>query len=334
MKHEKISVDRSPAPPAAPPPNGHPPPLRDAKPGLPEPTVTNFEPYNEFDRKIADFLFDTVVAGPDLGHPSAGGPRAVFEIEAKIGTLVSRDDGGRIALPVQSETILVPGVSTRFESTMSKLQHRDMNRFLNRETQLSQQPPRIPVHYRHSVEVDTFHPLRPAALDQLPAYARDLISMRKHAPKIRVTRDTKTNQVTAKIVKARIADLDIFCPGQIFDIRISVNVEMRYDGPIETLVDGGDPMHVGANGNPGGQPPRRKDRLSYEHQGVRIDLTQVGDPRDPSCTHELEVEVDAEEVRRQGLMAQEGVENSFEPLVKRFLDNVRVLVRAGNPPSK
>lgn len=200
-----------------------------------------------------------------------------------------------------------------------------MNRFLNRETQLAQQPGRVPIQYRHSVEVDSFHPLSSAAVEKLPSYARDLLAMRKHSHKIRVTRDIKTNQVTAKIVKARIADLDIFCPGQVFDVRISVNVEMRYDGPIESLVDGNE-----ANGN---NPPRRKDRLSYEHQGIRIDLTQVGDPREgaTSCSHELEVEVDAEEVRRQGLLAHEGQENSFEPLVKQFFDNVRVLLRAGTP---
>lgn len=121
-KPASVAVDRSPVVPVSAPPNGHAqhhlrdPPLR-----RPEPTITNFEPYSEFDRKIADFLFQTVVMGPDLGHPAVGGPNAVFEIEAKIGTLINRDDGVRMALPVRSEAILVPGLATRFESTMTKV---------------------------------------------------------------------------------------------------------------------------------------------------------------------------------------------------------------------
>lgn len=121
-KPTSIPVDQSPVVPAAPPPNGHAQSLpRDSPPRRPEPTITNFEPYTEFDRKIADFLFQTVVMGPDFGHPAVGGPSAVFEIEAKIGTLINRDEGSRLALPLQSEAILSPGLATRFESTMTKV---------------------------------------------------------------------------------------------------------------------------------------------------------------------------------------------------------------------
>jgi hypothetical protein len=45
--------------------------------------------------------------------------------------------------------------------------------------------------------------------------------------------------------------------------------------------------------------------------------------------HELEVELSAAEVRRQGELAMEGNErNQYEDLIKGFVDNVRCLARA------
>lgn len=45
--------------------------------------------------------------------------------------------------------------------------------------------------------------------------------------------------------------------------------------------------------------------------------------------HELEVEISADEIRRQGQLAMAGdPTNQYEDLVKGFLDNIRVLARA------
>ena len=43
--------------------------------------------------------------------------------------------------------------------------------------------------------------------------------------------------------------------------------------------------------------------------------------------HELEVEVCAEEVKRQGLLLQNNQTSQYEDLVRGFADNVRILVR-------
>lgn len=48
--------------------------------------------------------------------------------------------------------------------------------------------------------------------------------------------------------------------------------------------------------------------------------------------HELEVEVSAEEIRRQGQLAMSGdPKNQYEDLVKGFVDNIRLLARAVPP---
>lgn len=44
--------------------------------------------------------------------------------------------------------------------------------------------------------------------------------------------------------------------------------------------------------------------------------------------HELEIELSADLVRKQGLAAQSGQVTQYEDLVKGFVDNVRTLARA------
>jgi len=135
----------------------------------------------------------------------------------------------------------------------------------------------------------------------------------------------KTNEVLAKIVKARIADLDILLPRQPLDCRISVNLEMRYDGDIDGLAGGGDEAK---------RPDRNKDRVSYTQSHYQIDLTQVTQVFGANGTsriekeHELEIEVSTAAIREQGLLAASGdPANEYMKLVEGFLDNVRVLAR-------
>lgn len=99
-------------------------------------------------------------------------------------------------------------------------------------------------------------------------------------PKVRVTTDQKTGRVMNKIVKARIADCNVYSPMTCFDWRISVNMEMPWAGDIDGLVamPGADVGGGGMNGGAGGgEGVRMKDRMSYKHLAYQIDLTQVTD---------------------------------------------------------
>jgi len=79
--------------------------------------------------------------------------------------------------------------------------------------------------------------------------------------------------VLAKIVKARIADLNLHFPEFPFDCRISINLEMDWDGEVADL------ERMQANKSQASHRPappnRNKDRLSYSHGQYQIDLTQV-----------------------------------------------------------
>lgn len=157
-------------------------------------------------------------------------------------------------------------------------QHKSFNNYLNHVLmKAAQQPPpgdpsgrpptRIRMHYVHTRERDTFYELPPEKYDILPPSIRATLNPRNKL-RVRVTTDQKTGKVLKKIIKTRIADLNIYSPRTPFDWRISVNMEMPYNYDHEGLAP------LGGDGNDG---DRNKDRLSYKHLCYQIDLTQVTD---------------------------------------------------------
>ena len=131
------------------------------------------------------------------------------------------------------------------------------------------------MHYVHTKECDTFYELSQAAELSLPPSIRGQINPRHHKAKVRVTTDQKTGRVLAKIIKVRVADLDVYNPGTPFDWRVSVNLEMNFSGDMSELVE---VMEGGKRA-----PERNKDRMTYKHLAYQIDLTQVK-PTEVSCS--------------------------------------------------
>ena len=162
-----------------------------------------------------------------------------------------------------------------------KTQHRALNGFLNKAliatqaakpTPQNPNPPpndRVRMDYKHTKETDTFYDLSQTGILALP---QAITSATNHPrlggkTKVRITRDQKTGKELAKIVKARIADVDVYSPQNQADWRISVNVEMDFKGDMRDLVE--------ADKKDGKRTDRNKDRMSYKHQAYQIDLTQV-----------------------------------------------------------
>ncbi|KAA8648988.1 putative mRNA capping nucleoside-triphosphatase [Aspergillus tanneri] len=297
-----------------------------------EPSITGYIPYEEVTKLVCDFLFQHVVLRNDAiaaaASSSAAGQGAIIEIEAKLGQLVDMDRGERLHLPILTESVVNRENSrlrTAFESTMTVAQHRAMNNFLNEAVKASiphSNQGRIPLSYAHKKERDTFYEVSPS---DLPPVIRQNLNPR-HKPRVRVTVDQRSGEVLAKIVKCRVADLDVYSPHTCVDWRISVNLEMSYEGDVQHL-----PVIDGSRGR-GGE--RNKDRMSYRHLAYQVDLTQVAKSESSKgdFEHELEIEVSAAEIRRQGQLAMAGdPKNQYEDLVKGFVDNIRVLARAVPP---
>lgn len=119
--------------------------------------------------------------------------------------------------------------------------------------------------YVHTREQDTFYELPQDQYSMLPQSILDTLKPHNRI-RVRVTKDQQTGKVLKKIIKTRIADMNVLSPRNAHDWRISVNMEMPYPGDIEELQPVGD-----AAGD------RNKDRLSYKHLCYQVDLTQVTD---------------------------------------------------------
>lgn len=138
---------------------------------------------------------------------------------------------------------------------------------------------RVKIDYLHRRETDKFYELPSSMHSTLPPALRALLNPR-YSVKVRVTHDQKTGEPLAKIIKARVADLDLYFPSQALDCRISINFEMKFDGNVEELIVSSD----GAQ-----RPDRNKDRLSYRQSHYQVDLTQVTQNLisnvSPQCTY-------------------------------------------------
>ncbi|PMD12560.1 mRNA triphosphatase CET1 [Hyaloscypha hepaticicola] len=295
-------------------------------------SITGNKVNQQMTKLVADFIYLNVVSRGDLGELASRG--VDIEIEAKLGQLVDKETNERYRLPVQSECILMESNRVGFRSSMTESQHRSLNDFLNAKVAEThpanpgQIKRRVKIDYLHRREIDKFYELPPAMNAILPAAVRHVLNPR-HTVKVRVTHDQKTNQVLAKIIKARIVDLDIYNPQSPLDCRISINFEMKFDGEIEDILA----MGIGER-----IPDRSKDRLSYTQSHYQIDLTQVTQVTSINGInrvdkeHELEIEVSTEAIMDQGRKAASGEPNEYMALVEGLIDNVRVLARNVPPP--
>ncbi|KAL8767293.1 MAG: hypothetical protein Q9209_006131 [Squamulea sp. 1 TL-2023] len=297
-----------------------------------EPTMTNIIPSEELTRTIMDHLIATV-------HPMNESVLDMVEIEAKIGQITDKDTNARVRIPVMTETLLDrnnPSLHTKFESSMTESQHSQLNKCLNKALLDSRPPlpgapprkgePRLPLDYVHTYETDTFYDLSANAMNALPPFLHGYIGRGKQ-PRARITTDQKTGKVTRMIIKVNVNDIEIYSPQTPFDWRVSVNLEVKYDGNVKDLVES-------TEGKDRKSLDRNKNRMTYKHGPYQVDLTQVTPPASNAKVekkHELEIELSTAAFREQALRALRGQENRYDDLIKGFVDNVRIVVRHCKP---
>lgn len=228
--------------------------------------------------------------------------------------------------------------------------HKAFNEFLNQmviQTDPRAGTNRVQVHYKHRREIDRYFELPPDLQNRIPGCVRSRLGARARNVRVRVTYDQRTREVLDKIIKARVADIDLHMPSCPMDCRLSINLEMPWDGPVEEL----ERLAVNPTDR---QPDRNKDRLSYSQGHYQVDLTQVtvtsqgpgvsalcGCYRCPNHMttnnqqnsqrtekeHELEIEVSPEIVLDQGNRAMNGAPHRYQELIEGLVDNVRLLAR-------
>jgi hypothetical protein len=194
-----------------------------------------------------------------------------------------------------------------------------MNNFLNAATQASHHPGRIPINYEHLFQTDTFATLSPHGFHTLPESVRRRPQGREL--RLRTSRDSKTGQVLAHIIKVPLADLHIQNPEDPYDCRISMNLEVNFPADIDVSELIEPPSY-----DKPAPPERRKDRLSYKHLAYSVDLTKV-ESAGVAPKYELELEVDASVLREQMGRAERGEDHAYGDVVSGFLDNATFLMR-------
>lgn len=90
-------------------------PPHDPTAGPWESSIMNMIPFEDLTRRICDWIVECI------GRAAAPAGGAMFEIEAKLGEICDADDGQRINLPVDTETVFNKNKfkRTKFESTMN-----------------------------------------------------------------------------------------------------------------------------------------------------------------------------------------------------------------------
>ena len=124
--------------------------------------------------------------------------------------------------------------------------------------------------YVHTKECDSFYELSPATELSLPQSVKAVYNPRHSKAKVRLTHDQKTGNLLAKIIKIRLADMDVYSPHTAFDWRVSINLEMEWKGNMKDL----NPVQDGPLSRQK-SADRNKDRMTYKHLAYQIDLTQV-----------------------------------------------------------
>jgi polynucleotide 5'-triphosphatase len=308
-----------------PPTNGHAPANAPIHPFLGpwEPCIKgSMAQSDQFTLQVGKYLFEEMLGRPEIGVGNAH--NGALEIEAKLGTLVAKSTDQRVHLPVQNPVVLDRNMSSqlRFESHMTEAHHKRLNEFLNQAVQESAAiPGRHRLDYKHRYEVDSFAQLSAAGMDALPESAYKYLDPNRQ-PRLRTSINERapagSDPVIARIVKIRLADLDIFCPQSPFDCRISINIEVDMHRPgldFKAIVEGADSKFG----------ERKKDRLSYTHSVYSVDLTQVKGA-DGRKIHELEIEVDALKLREQAERERAGQPSGFGDMVQGLVNNIFTLM--------
>lgn len=194
----------------------------------------------------------------------------------------------------------------RFESDMSRRQHAHLNQLFNDRysAHLSRDYRGAPISYRHTRETDYTHQSQDR--DRNSKVRVTKVHPDKHNRRIEVLKDPPHGMVC----KRRLGNMNIYSPKQMFDYRISVNTETPLNAFPTTPVENA----------------RYKDRVSYEHQFLQIDLTQV--EMHGAVSHELEVEIkDMDLLMAEGAKEFSGIQpNRYYEMIQVFLNTVRMCV--------
>lgn len=283
-------------------------------------SITGVIPPPSVTRTIAEWIFANF---RDIAEHN----RKYVELELKFGTIVDKSRGHRINLNVTTECIYTDHTNVFFDMQVDEKAWQDINKYFQELENIYQDElKKMNVNTAKTKPKRKFNTLDEDITDNFFQVGKP-----GEQPKsVRVSKDNTLNPPRyTGIEKQRISDLFIHNPSSMYDLRLSLALEMPLtETSIEPLVNKNNPTLV-----------REKKRNTWSHAPTvtRFDLTRVLIPRESKnkagkkiVTHdknyEIELEIDTIEVFNAMDKIQQGTDRfRFEELVEIFVNNARVL---------
>ncbi|KAL6454708.1 CET1 mRNA-capping enzyme subunit beta [Candida maltosa Xu316] len=276
-------------------------------------SITGVIPPSSITRTIAEWIY------ANFSNVEEKSKRFV-ELELKFGKIIDKRTGNRIDLSVVTECIYTDQSNCRFEMEVEEIAWKEIKKYFEELEKLHKEDKREKQSARKfnvldSDNTDTFYQIG---------------NKNEHLRKVRITKDNSLSppRFTA-IQKDRVADLYIHNPQSMYDLRLSLSLEIPVpEGNIETIMAKNQPLSI-----------REKKRTTFTHPPTitQFDLTRVLIPRESKSKsgkkvvqhdtkYEVELEADTLEIFNAIEKITTGVDNfRLEELVEVYLNNARVL---------
>lgn len=276
------------------------------------PSLTGYIPRNDFNKLVTEWIWANI-EGIKQDYVDVPNVEEHVEVELKFGNIWDKVKDCRIQLPVNTECIVATDYVNQecfFKSGITLENYNNTKNYMTKIIQeAAEQQKQGRGHASNKFVVENSH-----VLDLIASDAR-----RNDKPiSGRVSLDVKTKRKTNSISKQRISDLFLHFPNTLFDLRLSMSLELPNelnDAAFEVFK-----KRVSTE--------REKERTSYIHQATatRIDLTKIKEKNNRVPKYELELEINTPSLLR----SMRNVADDplyYIDLVQAFLDNGRIITR-------
>ncbi|KAK6460568.1 CYTH-like domain-containing protein [Scheffersomyces coipomensis] len=281
-------------------------------------SITGVIPPSSFTRTVAEWIYANF---SNITEEN----RKYVELELKFGKIMDKRTGNRINVDVVTECIYTNQSSTFFEMQVEEIAWNDIRKFFeelekNYQDELRSgipdlSKPRRKFNMLDSDITDTFYQVG---------------NRGEQIKRVRVSKDNNLNppRYTA-IEKQRVADLFIHNPSSMYDLRLSLSLEMPVpENNIEP---------IRTKNKPSGVRDKKRNTWTHAPTLTQFDLTRVLIPREAKNKHgktiinhdvnyEVELEIDTLEVFNAIDKIVAGTDAyRLEELVEIFINNARIL---------
>lgn len=280
-------------------------------------SITGVIPPPSLTRTIAEWIYANFTEIPN-------DQRKYVELELKFGTIMDKRTGQRIDISVSTECIFTDASNTYFDMGVHEVGWNDMRLFLED----------LEKRYQDDLRRSADNKVPKRKFNTLETDTTDMffqISNRNEQPKsIRISKDnTLVPPRYSAIHKQRISSLFIYNPSSMYDLRLSLSLELPIPGDqVDAILKKNQPTLT-----------RIKKRNSWSHRPTvtRFDMTKVLIPRElknksgkkiveQDQSFEVELEIDVLELFNGFDQFKNGIDSiRFEELVEIFMNNARCL---------